>query len=341
MKTEITKRIDYIDIAKGIGMILVVLGHMAIGDKASYLIFSFHMPFFFLIDGLFCKEYKLFSEEHRTFIKTTLIRLILPYIFTCIFIILFSIILNLLKQDFLQILPDVKKRLLASIYGQGWVNNDKFPMIGAIWFLLALFWGKVIFSFFSKSKYCFPIVVLLFAIGYISSKYIYLPLSIQSGLTSIIFIWAGKKIKELDILSKDFLLVFIIALELWISMLFLKGGSISICSNYFEAIPANIISGVCGSIVLILLSKKIESFKITRILKYIGKYSLIFLCLHIIDLTLFPWSFIMKHITTENDLFNLGILFIMKMLMYFCGCFIILHTPLRKIYANAPLSKKR
>lgn len=47
------KRIEYIDIAKGIGMILVVIGH-CINDKTfpGTWIYSFHMPLFFVLSGL-------------------------------------------------------------------------------------------------------------------------------------------------------------------------------------------------------------------------------------------------------------------------------------------------
>lgn len=48
MKKE--KRIDYIDIAKGIGIILVVIGHCINGHSiAGRYISSFHMPLFFFI----------------------------------------------------------------------------------------------------------------------------------------------------------------------------------------------------------------------------------------------------------------------------------------------------
>ena len=45
---EQTKRIEALDIAKGIGIILVIIGHLS----SSYLrdwIYSFHMPLFFII----------------------------------------------------------------------------------------------------------------------------------------------------------------------------------------------------------------------------------------------------------------------------------------------------
>lgn len=195
-----------------------------------------------------------------------------------------------------------------------------------------MFWGKLIYSFYSSTKYSFPITIILFSIGYISSKYFYLPLSIQSGLTSIIFIHAGKKIKEKDILNSGFVYIFLLSLELWISMLFLKGGKMSIVSNFYDNIPANIISGICGSVALLSFCRKIEKSKLFVVFKFIGKYSLIFLCLHIIDLNLFPWGWIFEQLSMTNRYIQVIFMLFAKMFMYFVGCEIIIHSPLKFIY---------
>ena len=49
-----SKRIEWLDIAKGIGIFLVVYAH-ARAPYSSY-IYNFHMPFFFLISGVLYKS---------------------------------------------------------------------------------------------------------------------------------------------------------------------------------------------------------------------------------------------------------------------------------------------
>ncbi len=50
------KRIEWVDIAKGIGIIIVVLGHMSNKDGlVGSVIWAFHMPLFFFLSGLFLK----------------------------------------------------------------------------------------------------------------------------------------------------------------------------------------------------------------------------------------------------------------------------------------------
>ena len=50
------KRIFYLDIAKGVGVILMILGHVPDLTTASrQFITSFHMPLFFFISGMFLR----------------------------------------------------------------------------------------------------------------------------------------------------------------------------------------------------------------------------------------------------------------------------------------------
>ena len=45
------KRLDYVDYARGVGVILMLIGHLGFGDGVYKVIYSFHMPLFFLISG--------------------------------------------------------------------------------------------------------------------------------------------------------------------------------------------------------------------------------------------------------------------------------------------------
>lgn len=54
---EERKRNSYIDIAKGLGMLLVIWGHIKQGGLSVDFTYSFHMPFFFFLSGM------LFSPE--------------------------------------------------------------------------------------------------------------------------------------------------------------------------------------------------------------------------------------------------------------------------------------
>ena len=54
------KRLEWIDLAKGIGIILMIIGHMpSIPSAVHNWIFSFHMPLFFFLSGYMFKKKKV------------------------------------------------------------------------------------------------------------------------------------------------------------------------------------------------------------------------------------------------------------------------------------------
>ena len=63
-----SKRIEYLDIAKGVGILLVVLGHNdfeVISLFVQRLIYSFHMPLFFFLSGYFLNTAVPFSTSSK------------------------------------------------------------------------------------------------------------------------------------------------------------------------------------------------------------------------------------------------------------------------------------
>ena len=74
-----TNRNQTIDVVKGIGIILVVFGHSWISLKGNReifrVIFSFHMPLFFFLSGIFLKE----STPLRVFLRSRTDTLLKPY----------------------------------------------------------------------------------------------------------------------------------------------------------------------------------------------------------------------------------------------------------------------
>ena len=107
---EITdRRITWIDSAKGIGIILVVLAHTFWGGRT--IIYTFHMPLFFFISGALYHR-----RESLTFIdsmKRRINSLLKPYI-------LFSVISPFLQYTLMGInwpLAKVSRMILLGIRG--------------------------------------------------------------------------------------------------------------------------------------------------------------------------------------------------------------------------------
>lgn len=72
MKSEQWK---WVDIAKGIGIILVFLGHFNIPDTLRAEIYTFHMPLFFFLSGVVFNGHKPINR----FLGDEAKRMIVPY----------------------------------------------------------------------------------------------------------------------------------------------------------------------------------------------------------------------------------------------------------------------
>ena len=123
----LAKRVEYVDIAKGIGIVLVVMGHndfALISPFAHKLIYSFHVPMFFFMSGMFFKP----DLSFWTFVQQRFKKLLKPFLFILLFIYFTSISFS--KVSILE----ASRRLIKAMYANGhyldWVQ---------LWFLPHLF----------------------------------------------------------------------------------------------------------------------------------------------------------------------------------------------------------
>lgn len=76
------RRVEYIDIAKAIGIYLVILGHAVSSDTVvKNVVYSFHMPLFFILSGMVIRK----KDDYRlkawiNIVKKKFFTLIIPYI---------------------------------------------------------------------------------------------------------------------------------------------------------------------------------------------------------------------------------------------------------------------
>lgn len=159
MINTITKRDDLLDIVKGIGIMLVVLGHTLQGIYTDFdnnlvfrLIYSFHMPLFFFISGaVLCikNDFALLPNHNKDLNLTQ----------TQLFI-------NRCKKSFLHLMVPflawtvilffTGKRYLEVSFTE-WIYMVVKSADYSLWFLIALF-NCLLFFYFSQ--YLFSILIL-------------------------------------------------------------------------------------------------------------------------------------------------------------------------------------
>lgn len=281
-------REKYFDIAKGIAILTVIMGHAISECLVKRWIFSFHMPIFFLISGYFFHK-----KDMKIYTKTKAKQLLVPYIFTCFGIMISSVIVNLLLNNTIGIKDNIQEWIIASLYGSGGVHEVPFhiPQIGAIWFLWALFLSLIIMNSIVDYKYNFLIVIALFLVGEKSAKLTWLPMSVQPALVCLLFVYLGYLCKKEDILNKKIPIGWNIAIILIWIVAFIYGGHMYLVGCYFENGALDIIGGICGSYIIIIVSKFIENKTkiIGHILQFLGMSTLPILCFHLIEQNTFPW----------------------------------------------------
>lgn len=76
-----TERIDWIDVMKGLGMFLVILGHIMNSRNVNLCVWlwSFHMPLFFFASGL-VKSGKTISGGFLFFLRKKVFSLMIPHL---------------------------------------------------------------------------------------------------------------------------------------------------------------------------------------------------------------------------------------------------------------------
>ena len=73
------KRNSIIDIAKGIGIALVILGHITDNSDCKQLIYMFHMPLFFFISGISFKYSYTKDSSFKKFFRKKIKSIMIPY----------------------------------------------------------------------------------------------------------------------------------------------------------------------------------------------------------------------------------------------------------------------
>lgn len=321
------------DIAKGIGMLAVILGHMSLLARLSGFIFSFHMPLFFLINGYFFKE-----KDSWVCIRKKARSLILPYVCTCILVILSSVFWNIIKgADLNTVTADIKMWTLASLYGSGTITHFlkwNFHIIGAIWFLLAVFWADVIFNFLLKTKHKYILGFILAAIGYFTTDLIWLPASFQAGLTSILFIEIGYFIKQKNLFEKciNNIWVLIAAAILWGNSI-INGGQLYMVRNFYGDGIFDILGAIGATFIILKFSRFLAKTvkPLAGLLAKYGKDSLIVLCFHLVELNTFPWYIISNNLGYISATI---IIFCMKVLWSVWCVFVVKYIPVLNVIFN-------
>ncbi len=279
------------DIAKGIGIILMVIGH------TSYLgydfIYLFHMPLFFIISGFFFKPDNLLHK--KSFVVKRMKRLYFPFV---VWNILFLFLHNKLYDAGINVeyyyWKDYLYRLIKIFCFAGFE-----PFSRPLWFLKSLFIGSCVMLFVllvtQKLPYKAWIRALVFFVllvtGYILKiRYGAFPYDGHRELMMPCLIYMGYMIHRRHLLDRPPRLS-----VAWICLAILW-----ICSRNFTFILAGaeivnpilfLVISFIGFYMVYAFSYWLQKWKyLARILMFIGKRTMPILILHLLVFKLLHWG---------------------------------------------------
>lgn len=294
-------RFDYIDIAKGLGILAVVWAHIMLVGWSHEIIYAFHMPFFFFVAGMLFKreKYAFFCD----FLKKRSKRLLVPYFIYAIgSYVLWAGLKYVSHEPWEVILKPLPQILIAQGSGRFMCFNS------ALWFIPCLFVVEILY-FFKTSKDWLNLLLTLmcaalsFVLGFIyGEKYWFLlPFNFDAVLIALPFYCLG------NLLVKNFSLASIsqaagnhkyAIASIWgvsTILLYILATNFGVCSMGSSSYQCNgfifILRALVGIVAMIsfsLILSELLNASYSRCLQWLknsmiwlGRYSLDVMSLHI------------------------------------------------------------
>ena len=283
----VAKRLIHIDIARGVGILLIVLGHNPIlGDHmGTYrLIYAFHVPLFFFLSGLFFKP-------EVSFRKTAIGKadaLLKPYFVTFILVGM----LYIFRKGYHPF----------SFFGGVLYGTGETLVWEPLWFLPHL-WLIYMFAWLvvravhleSRSRAMKVLVLsIMLAVGYIMLPLFWhvpapggswalpgLPFSLDLVLISSFYFLLAFILKTPIKQLKLSMIPCILLLAIFLSIHFIWGSSMDLNRREYDHLILSTLAAVSGIFLVLYLSKLLEKVAVVRtVLAYIGSGSLFILLFH-------------------------------------------------------------
>ncbi len=280
-EASLKKRIEYIDLYKGIGIMLMIMAHVNFWGQLDHFIHAFHMPMFFVASGYL---YQKKSSEELSFgiflLKKSKSMLIPYFVFGIINFIVFVILEGFSVDPLIHLI---------------FINNHGVAIAGALWFITALLIAETVY--FLLDRYCsepvkLVVIAALAVFGCVVRLVLpfTLPWSLGAAMVGVFFyqigIWCRRYDNKLfSMPTVPMGLIFII-----ISVVAMIVPELNMRNEEYGIIPFSIVDAVVLSVLLLLFCYKVDQSRIgnkriCNVIKNIGESSIVYLCLNQLAIT--------------------------------------------------------
>lgn len=285
------KRIAWIDVVRGLGILLVVVAHSVAPDSLwAKGIFLFHMPLFFILSGYGFQA----STPAALFMQKRFRALMAPYFATVVIIYLYWLHFCFMMTGAIEGWDRIAIMFHGmALYGSG-ILVPQFPdvvPIGVMWFLPALFVANCLYMLLVRASERLPrsewalgwLVAIVSVAGVFLGKAIFLPWSFDIAMVAQLFLWFGHMAHKHGFFNRPPRpgYVLLVAALLYCGWTY---GGISMNNRDYDALIIPASSAIAGSCALIWLSQLLTRVRpLMRLFTYIGHAAIIILCFHIWD----------------------------------------------------------
>lgn len=290
------KRVTWIDCAKGLGILLVIVGHTVSGGTRGSLfralVFSFHMPFFFILSST-TYRYSTSLEEFCSKTKKAFRHLVIPVFALFVIAQIITVFRDPASARSLEYWRD---RLYCLILGSGvsWRFGDiTIPALGIPWFLYALFLSRTLYDYLQlyipPQQLQITVWVIAFIGVAVGSNQNYLPFSLDIALAALPFFPFGVIMKTRS-KAEPSPLLFAVCAAIWLFLVRFTTPNTSnwtyleLAARRYPFFPLCYLAAVAGSLMVCEVGKWASRFKyLSRPIIYIGRDSLYLLMIHHLD----------------------------------------------------------
>ncbi len=286
VKIHNKERDRLIDVVKGIGILLVVLGHIIEGSVRDF-IYLFHMPLFFYLSGS-----TISLSKNKYDVVKRMRSLLIPYFF-------FSFISFFYWWKIESLFRPIKYSPIfegkigeLSIPLQQFINifisilspgSNPFVYNSPLWFLTCLFTSIFCYTFIKKytGKYSFLICCSSAALYFSLLRNEHLPWCFEIALTTLPLLWLGdvtyKRIKASTTLESS--VISIVSLIICFYVVLKFHPSISMMAHKFGTWWQFYLCSISLIALLLVVGRFILQYK-SGVLLWLGRNSLIIMCIH-------------------------------------------------------------
>ena len=271
------QRLLYIDIAKAIGLCMVILSHTVYPKMMLYSV-GWFVPIFFITSG-----YTTFNIDIAQKAK----KLIGSYILYSVILFILFLSIQYIRQA---PLGDIKNMVVGilysrySLYPLDVCDNIYFLNMeynAPLWFLTSMFTAYVaLMPLLKWPKWQAWIIGAYIILTFLLAQLpILLPWSIDCAPLMAIFIYCGMKMRDYNLLENRSWLLWSIIFIGYCVLTVINGSENLSVRDYGNSIVLCCMSGILGSIFTLKFAFWLEQFKIAKYIAYIGKHSLTIFCL--------------------------------------------------------------